>query len=131
MSSISNARIFDEFCKIFLNGMAEKNFNKLSSFGLNKFLIANEPEKTDYSRKLVSEALRNTDKRFKTNKSVTPGFLIAALLWPELLDKCLSKGEINLKKIFRSAEPVLRKQQKITAIPRKFNSYIKDIWIYN
>ena len=26
-------------------------------------------------------------------------------------------------------EPVLRKQQKITAIPRKFNSYIKDIWI--
>ena len=25
--------------------------------------------------------------------------------------------------------PVLRKQQKITAIPRKFNSYIKDIWI--
>ncbi len=129
LSSISNARIFDEFCKIFLNGMAEKNFNKLSSFGLNKFLIANEPEKTDYSRKLVTEALRNTDKRFKTNKSVTPGFLIAALLWPELLNKCLSKGEINLKKFFRSMDPVLRKQQKITAIPRKFNSYIKDIWI--
>ena len=114
---------------MFLNGMAEKNFNKLSSFGLNKFLIANEPEKTDYSRKLVTEALRNTDKRFKTNKSVTPGFLIAALLWPELLNKCLSKGEINLKKFFRSMDPVLRKQQKITAIPRKFNSYIKDIWI--
>ena len=24
---------------------------------------------------------------------------------------------------------VLRKQQKITAIPRKFHSYIKDIWV--
>ena len=61
--------------------------------------------------------------------SVTPGFLIAALLWPELLNKCLIGGEINLKKFFRSMDPVLRKQQKITAIPRKFNSYIKDIWI--
>ena len=27
LSNISNARLFDEFCKIFLNGMAEKNFN--------------------------------------------------------------------------------------------------------
>jgi len=35
LSSISNARLFDEFCKIFLNGMAEKNFKKLTSFGLN------------------------------------------------------------------------------------------------
>ena len=68
------------FAKFFLTGMAEKNFNKLSSFGLNKFLIANEPEKNRLLKKVSSEALRNTDKRFKTNKSVTPGFLIAALL---------------------------------------------------
>jgi poly(A) polymerase len=39
------------------------------------------------------------------------------------------KNEINLRKFFRSMDVVLRKQQKITAIPRKFNSYIKDIWV--
>ena len=43
LSNISNARLFDEFCKIFLSGMAEKNFNKLTSFGLNKYLITTEP----------------------------------------------------------------------------------------
>tara|TARA_B100000886_G_scaffold120054_1_gene80780 strand:- start:398 stop:1627 length:1230 start_codon:yes stop_codon:yes gene_type:complete len=128
LSNISNARIFDEFCKIFLNGIAEKNFNKLSTYDLYKFLVANGPD-NNFTRKLIIEALRNTDKRYRNNKSVTPGFLIAALLWPELLNKCLTKGEINLKKFFRSMDPVLRKQQKITAIPRKFNSYIKDIWI--
>ena len=26
-------------------------------------------------------------------------------------------------------EPILRSQQRITAIPRKFHSYIKDIWV--
>ncbi len=129
LSNISNARIFDEFCKIFLNGMAEMNFNKLSVFGLNKYLIANKPEKNDFTRKLVIEALRNTDKRYRNKQSVTPGFLLAALLWPELLNKCLSEGEINLRKFFRSMDSVLREQQKITAIPRKFHSYIKDIWI--
>lgn len=129
LSNISNARIFDEFCKIFLYGIAEKNFNKLSTFDLYKFLVANEPDNNNFTRKLIKEVLRNTDKRYRNNMSVTPGFLIAALLWPELLNKCLIGGEINLKKFFRSMDPVLRKQQKITAIPRKFNSYIKDIWI--
>jgi len=129
LSNISNARLFDEFCKIFLSGMAEKNFNKLTSFGLNKYLILTNPEKNEYTSRLIIEALRNTDKRLKNNQSVTPGFLIAALLWPEIIEKSMKKGEINLRKFFRSMDQVLRKQQQITAIPRKFHSYIKDIWV--
>ena len=129
LSNISNARLFDEFCKIFLNGMAEKNFNKLTSFGLNKYLILTSPKKNEFASRLIIEAFRNTDKRLKNNQSVTPGFLIAALLWPEIIEKSLKKGEINLRKFFRSMDQVLRKQQQITAIPRKFHGYIKDIWV--
>ena len=129
LSNISNARLFDEFCKIFLSGVAEKNFNKLISFGLNKYLILTNPEKNEFTSRLIIEAFRNTDKRLKNNQSVTPGFLIAALLWPEIIEKSMKKGEINLRKFFRSMDQVLRKQQQITAIPRKFHSYIKDIWV--
>ena len=129
LSNISNARLFDEFCKIFLNGMAEKNFNKLSSFGLNKYLILTSPEKNEFTSRLIIEALRNTDNRLKNNQSVTPGFLMAAVLWPEILEKSMKKGAINLRKFFRSMDQVLRKQQQLTAIPRKFHSYIKDIWV--
>ena len=129
LSNISNARLFDEFCKIFLNGMAEKNFNKLTSFGLNKYLILTSPEKNEFTSRLIIEALRNTDNRLKNNQSVTPGFLIAAVLWPEILEKSMKKGAINLRKFFRSMDQVLRKQQQITAIPRKFHGYIKDIWV--
>jgi poly(A) polymerase len=129
LSDISNARLFDEFCKIFLNGMAEKNFNKLSSFGLSKYLISTDSERSVFTRNQIVESLRNTDKRLMNSQSITPGFLIAALLWPELIGKSLSKGEINLRKFFRSMDYVLRNQQKITAVPRKFQSYIKDIWV--
>ena len=129
LSDISNARLFDEFCKIFLSGMAEKNFNKLSSYGLSKYLISTDSERSEFTRNLIVESLRNTDKRLINGQSITPGFLIAALLWPELIGKSLSKGEINLRKFFRSMDYVLRNQQKITAVPRKFQSYIKDIWV--
>ena len=54
---------------------------------------------------------------------------MAALLWPLLISKCSKNGEVNIRKFFRSMDGVLREQQKLTAIPRKFNSYIKDIWV--
>lgn len=129
LSNISNARLFDEFCKIFLNGMAEKNFNKLTTFGLNKYLIGTVPDLTEFTYNLIIEALRNTDKRIHNNQSVTPGFLIAALLWPQLIEISNQNGEINLRRFFRSMDGILRRQQKLTAIPRKFHTYIKDIWV--
>ena len=129
LDNISNARMFDEFCKIFLSGIAEKNFNKLVSFNLNKYLILTSPSNSHFSQNLIKESLKNTDKRVKNDQSVTPGFLIAAMLWPELLKKSRGDKEINLRKFFRSMDQILRNQQKITAIPRKFHSYIKDIWV--
>jgi poly(A) polymerase len=109
--------------------MAEKNFNKLFSFGLNKYLIGTNPEKNEFTNNLMIEALKNTDRRIHNNQSVTPGFLVAALLWPQLIEISNQKGEINLRKFFRSMDGVLRRQQKITALPRKFHAYIKDIWV--
>ncbi len=129
LSDISNARLFDEFCKIFLNGMGEKNFTKLCSFNLNKHLILSNPRKSEFSNNVMIQALRNTDERVKNEQSITPGFLMAALLWPTLLGKCSKNGEINIRKFFRSMDGVLREQQKLTAVPRKFSSYIKDIWV--
>ena len=129
LAGISNARLFDEFCKIFLNGMGEKNFTKLHSFNLIKYLVTTNPDSDDFSKNMMLSALKNTDERVKNNQSVTPGFLLAALLWPILLARCTKNNEINIRKFFRSMDGVLREQQRLTAIPRKFNSYIKDIWV--
>ena len=129
LAGISNARLFDEFCKIFLNGMGEKNFTKIHSFNLIKYLVTTNPDSDDFSKNMMLSALKNTDERVKNNQSVTPGFLLAALLWPILLARCTKNNEINIRKFFRSMDGVLREQQRLTAIPRKFNSYIKDIWV--
>ena len=129
LSDISNARMFDEFCKIFLTKNAFKNFKKLDSFGVLKYLVNSDVYKENsFSLKFQHAALINTDNRLKASKSVTPGFLIAALLWPRLIGASKEKGVLNLRKFFRSMDRIIREQQTLTAVPRKFHGYIKDIW---
>ena len=129
LGNISNARMFDEFCKIFLTKKALNNFNKLDSFGVLKYLInADNYFENSFGLRFQHAALINTDNRLKASKSVTPGFLIAALLWPKLIDASKDKGSLNLRKFFRSMDRIIREQQVLTAVPRKFHGYIKDIW---
>ncbi len=129
LENISNARMFDEFCKIFLTKEALNNFNKLNSFGILKYLINSHNYIEDsFGLRLQQAALINTDNRLKESKSVTPGFLIAALLWPKLIDVSKEKGSLNLRKFFKSMDGIIREQQVLTAVPRKFHGYIKDIW---
>ena len=129
LGNISNARMFDEFCKIFLTKNALNNFNKLDSFGVLKYLVnSDDYSENSFNLKFQHAALINTDNRLKTSKSVTPGFLIAALLWPRLIDVSKEKGVLNLRKFFRNMDRIIREQQTLTAVPRKFHGYIKDIW---
>lgn len=129
LENISNARMFDEFCKIFLTKEAQNNFNKLNTFGVLKYLINTENHpKNSFDSRFQQAALVNTDNRLKASKSVTPGFLIAALLWPRLIKAAKEKGSLNLRKFFRNMDRIIREQQELTAVPRKFHSYIKDIW---
>ena len=129
LGNISNARMFDEFCKIFLTKKAFNNFNKLNSFGVLKYLInTDDYVENSFGLRFQHAALVNTDNRLKASKSVTPGFLIAALLWPRLIDISKEKGSLNLRKFFRSMDRIIREQQVLTAVPRKFHGYIKDIW---
>ena len=129
LGNISNARMFDEFCKIFLTKNALSNFNKLDSFGVLKYLVnSDDYSKNSFSLRFQHAALINTDNRLKASKSVTPGFLIAALLWPRLINASKEKGVLNLRKFFRSMDRIIREQQTLTAVPRKFHGYIKDIW---
>jgi poly(A) polymerase len=103
LGNISNARMFDEFCKIFLTKKALKNFNKLDSFGVLKYLINTDNYvENSFGLRFQHAALINTDNRLKDSKSVTPGFLIAALLWPRLIDASKEKGSLNLRKFLEA-----------------------------
>ena len=128
LSSISNARRFDEFNKIFMHGKAQHNFEKLETFDLLKHLVSHVGQSNSYGYRLQMSALINTDNRVHEGKSVTPGFLLAAILWPKLIEIATVEDSISTRRFFPNMDKILRDQQILTAVPRRFYTYIKDIW---
>ena len=96
-----------------------KNFNWGISFFASLEALS---EADNSSTKLVELALEKTDQRLNENKSVTPSFLFAALLWPVFKmhlaeSKNLGSPQLAFEK---SAQFAINEQLGYTAIPRRF-----------
>jgi len=86
---IAPARLFDEVLKLLQSGHGVEAFQRLQDFQLLQFLLpqvaeAVASEDNYFAEQLTRNALRNTDRRLKQRKSVTPAFLFAVLLWVPL-----------------------------------------------
>jgi len=136
LAETSNARLFDESLKMFLAGHAVRSFELLEQNQLMPVLMpdtakALAADGTGLCRALIVEALRSTDARVVEDRSVTPSFLFAALLWPayaqELQGLLAADHDLAVAEQ-RAADRVLMHQQKLIAIPRRFSLPMQEIW---
>ncbi len=72
--------------------------------------------------KFLIAALKNTDARVAADKSVAPSFLLAVFNWLPLQE--LAKRE----DFYSAVDRILKEQQQIMAVPRRFVSMIRDVW---
>ena len=128
------ARLYEEVLKMFLGGYAYPSFVKLREFGLFKRLFPQTEACLDdpIALALVEQALKNTDERVAADKSVTPAFLLAALLWfpilrliPEYRDKGLSEQDCLVSAI----DKVIDRQIQRISIPRRVTILSHEIWL--
>jgi poly(A) polymerase len=90
-----------------------------------------EIEDHDFPRLFLIRALENSDLRFAEGKSLTPYFLLAAILWEPLqlaAEKLIQNGENETVAFQTAANEVLSKQIKITAMPRHITQSMRDVW---
>ena len=136
LASASSARLFDECLKIFMAGSAEASFNLLERFALLEVLFPDTAKalQTNASgalRAMLTHALRSTDERVRSDKTVAPEFLFACLLWPaycrELAVLQNSGCELNVAQQ-RAADRVTLRQIERIAIPRRFSQPMHEIW---
>lgn len=129
LDNIPNARLFEEYMKLFLHGHALQTFTLLREYMLFQHLFPLSEKYGD--DKFISLALDNTDKRIAEDKSVAPSFLLAVMLWMPLIEKAkrLQKDglpDFNLLHI--AMDEVLGEHQKVMAVPRRFSGMIRDVW---
>ena len=126
---MSSARIYEEIIKMFLTGHAQKTYQLLQEYDLFDLLFPHiENSKEDFNE-FYENAFKNTDQRIEENKKLNTGFLFATLLWPKIYLKSEISERIKYKSFYRNIASVLQKQQNITAIPRRYSSFIRDIWM--
>jgi poly(A) polymerase len=133
LENVPPSRVYEEMQKLLLSGHAATSLRQLRSEGLHRGLlplldvIFEQP----MGERFVTLALEQTDSRVRSGKSVSPGFLFAALLWHEVLAAWKKARERGLKPIpalFQAMDAVLDIQTDKLAIPRRFTVVMKEIW---
>lgn len=136
LRGIPAARLYDEALKLFLAGYGVQTFEMLRHYGLFAALFPAtdkclETQDHDFPRLFLIRALENSDQRYNDGKSLTPYFLLAALLWEPLqiaAGKWLERGENQTIAFQNAANEVLNRQIKITAMPRHITQSMRDVW---
>ncbi|MFY7697271.1 MAG: polynucleotide adenylyltransferase PcnB [Legionella sp.] len=135
ITHISGSRLFDEMTKLYQCGEAKTVQQMLVDFGLFGHLfpqttaLFNSPFPV---KALIDVALENTDSRVKDNKTVTPAFLYAVLLWfPHVAcaQELRKSGMDPLPALEKAMSQVIANQNCIVTIPKRFTQIIREIWI--
>jgi poly(A) polymerase len=137
LNNVAQARLFDEYIKLFLGGFSLDSFALLRQHSLFDQLfpqttveLACDPEQQFL--RFIEAALLNTDLRILEAKTVNPGFIIAVFLWEVLRKKykMLNKGdEFKIVLYYEAIDIVLATQQKSLIIPKTFTFLVKEIWV--
>jgi poly(A) polymerase len=136
LEQIPPARMFEELCKLFLTGHAQRTMETLQRFNLTRYLFpVLEQGDTNGKAKqhpVIERALKSTDDRIAEDKSVTPAFLVAALLWGPVEARATrykADGASPFQAMERAGEEVMSIQVRRTAVPRRFSSVTRQIWL--
>ena len=137
LESIPPARLFDEFIKLFFNGNGLKTFHMLISYDVFGVLFPPLESLITFSdsrdKIMLDGAFQSTDDRILNGKSVTPAFLLAAILWPAVRRAFQQKVNGKLAPMIAMHEAgreIIDRQLTQIAIPKRFSIPMREIWEY-
>ena len=123
LDNVPQSRTFDEMIKLLQTGHALASIEQLRKQGLHRGVFPvldvalDEAHRHDGREKFVQLALADTDRRVGEGKPVAPSFMLACMLWHDVLDRWT-----KLKATGEPAFPALQQ-----AIDAAFDARIGDI----
>ena len=128
------ARLFDEIMKLLFSGYARECLKRFNSLGvsddvhplLTALKSAAKPE-----NRIISLALKNTDERLRADKSVSVGFVLAAVLWPVLnrhWQDNIKRGQKPAHALSEAMNTMRETVEKGWGVPQRFAATMREIW---
>nr|VFK59298.1 MAG: poly(A) polymerase [Candidatus Kentron sp. TUN]VFK67884.1 MAG: poly(A) polymerase [Candidatus Kentron sp. TUN] len=138
LEEVPPARLFDEVLKLFHGGYALASFRLLRQYDLfgqlfpaTNALLARGG--SGFSRRLLEQALANTDVRISEGKPVTPSFLFAAFLWgpaQHLAQRNQERGMNPVPALEAAGQEIIAEQMQRVMLPRRHIAMMKEIWVF-
>ena len=133
IENVPAARLFEEMLKLLLSGHSAACLAQLRKEGLHHGVLPllDAAMGRAAGERFVIAALKSTDERVRAGKSLSPGFLFAALLWPEVNAEwkvLVEKGEPPIPALYRAMDHVIRAQAGKLAIPHRHAADMREIW---
>jgi poly(A) polymerase len=135
LDAVPPARLFDEVNKMFLAGSARNAFDLLYRLGLLEHLfpdlakvIHEAPDSAGVH--VLRLGLKGTDERVLADKTVTPTFLFAVLLWPAIQQAYAKASPVDgaeVQELLAICERVTARQQARVAVPKRFTLPLREI----
>ena len=141
LEQIPQARLYEEFLKMFQSGQALDMFERLRHYHLFCYLFPMTDRMLDqeegFPHNFLIRALENTDSRVAEGKPITPAFLIAALLWEGVRQRADVSHSWNSEdgvllpenvRLHHAGRAILREQRKSLSMPKRFAIMAQEIW---
>jgi len=133
LAHVPPSRLLDEIMKLLLCGHSAAAVTHLRKEGLHHGVLPllDAAMGRAAGERFVMAALKSTDERISAGKTVSPGFVFAALLWPEVQAewKVLEeKGMPEIPALYQAMDHVMKAQAAILAIPHRYGADMREIW---
>lgn len=136
LAGVPAARLFDETLKLFLTGHGARSYQVLQKRGLLEVLLPSVGQFLGRRRgsrveQLLVQGLDNTDARVRAERSVTPTFLFALLLYGPIaaaIERAPRERWQDTGTILDAVDAVIRGVYSRVAIPRRFALGVRDMF---
>ncbi|MEI6458164.1 MAG: polynucleotide adenylyltransferase PcnB [Pseudomonadota bacterium] len=135
LGGVPAARLFDECSKLFLSGHGAASLDRLVAFGLLPHLLPQTAQELRRApdgpaSRLLHLGLEGTDARVRADKSVTPTFLYAVLLYGPILRATEARVASGTPEAFAQSDAIDEVLQNIirrVAVPKRFTLPLKEM----
>jgi poly(A) polymerase len=138
LDNVPPSRTFDEMIKLLQTGHALASVEELRRHGLHRGVfpvldvVLDEAQRHDGREKFVRLALADTDRRVAEGKPVAPSFLLACMLWHDVLDRWKqleAKGEASFVALQQAIDAVFEAKIGDISGRGRLAADMREIWL--
>jgi len=137
LANVPQSRLFDEMIKLLQTGHARASIEQLRKQGLDRGVfpildaVFDEARRHPGREQFVQLALADTDRRVSEGKPVAPSFLLACLLWHDVLalwQRNVAQGEPNFPALQSATDAVFDARIGDISGRGKLATDMREIW---